>query len=51
VVDSAVGDAADAALQSWATWEWKNFFRGANGNVSRVAASDGRHDRRVWLHG
>ena len=56
VVDSAVGDAADAALQSWATWEWKNFFRGATSNVSRVVAwggvggGDGRHERRVWLH-
>ena len=41
VVDSAVGDAADAALQSWATWEWKNFFRGATSNVSRVVAWGG----------
>ena len=32
-----VGDGADAALQSWATWEWKNFYRGADSAVSQFA--------------
>ena len=28
-----VGDVADQFLQSWATWEWKNFFLGVLGCV------------------
>ena len=36
-----MGAAADAALQSWATWEWKNFFRGATSKVRRVVAWGG----------
>lgn len=31
-----IGDGADAFLQSWTTWEWKNFFRGCHSDVSQL---------------
>ena len=31
-----VGDMADSFLQSWATWEWKNFYRGNDSLVRQV---------------
>eukprot|EP01052_Picozoa_sp_SAG31_P036812 SAG31_NODE_4648_length_3069_cov_1.952525_1_plen_207_part_00 len=38
-----VGDVADQFLQSWATWEWKNFFRGDNIPPSQLASNWGAH--------
>jgi hypothetical protein len=38
-----VGDVADQFLQSWATWEWKNFYRGANVPPSQLASEYGAH--------
>merc|ERR1712224_456894 len=38
-----VGDVADRYLQSWATWEWKNFFHGESIPPSQLASQYGAH--------